>query len=930
MQHILLKVSGNLIRYILYISVFLFICCSNSNSTIASFLSNSQDKSHTGIDSLINSISGDSTALSNMLLLAESTDDIYSQMRINDKLGNIYTNKYLFTESILHHKKYLDHATELNDTINIIKSLNKLSLDYSNINSYNEASEYYLKALSLINNYKENDYNIEIEKATTLRGLGYIYLIVKQFNDALGYLQESLQLDLENNNHKGEAESLLYLGKLQEQFNNNDSAHYYYTQSLDRYIKLNSVSGISESYEHIGNLYLKNNDYDGARVYFESSYNTISHTSDKLNYLKACLSLGNINTKTGNYKSAKEKLLEGLNVSNELQLPVYKVRVHHLLSELYKREGKTALALEERILSEKYSDDYRVERNINRILQLRLEYEKALNDKEKLELIESHKMNEESNRKTIKASLSIIIILLVFILFILQYFKLQKRKNEAVYELEMLKSGFYINISQEFKTPVSIINGLVDRLKRNIEDEVVQRNEVDLEILSRQSKNLRILVDGISSISNLQENNKGGEIINDNIIIYLKNIFETFSVLAEIKKIKYEFFSEVSDLRVDYKPEYITVIMNNLITRAFSHCSDNDIISVSVMTDRNNKNFIIQISSTGNGKIKSTNADIAFTRELVNRINGSLELNKESINYIFSVTLPIINRVNTDIIHQYNIKKEINTISQNTGVPTVLIVENNYDLSYYISSVLKDKYNIIIESSSQKAIGTSHTEKPDLIISGLIFPQINGYEFCREIRKSKETSGIPIILITRSSSREERVLGIKNGADSTISQPIYEAELLALVEQQLSIKKETKEKPAQTYKIDKATIESNTENDSNTNDYSNSYFINQVTEIIYKEINNTYNLIDTISSQVCLSTSQLNRRIKSITGMTTSNYILKVRLNRAKKQLSTTSKMIGDIALDCGFNDLAYFSRSFKKEYGITPTTVQRLPQSVN
>src|SRR5690606_21663158 len=111
---------------------------------------------------------------------------------------------------------------------------------------------------------------------------------------------------------------------------------------------------------------------------------------------------------------------------------------------------------------------------------------------------------------------------------------------------------------------------------------------------------------------------------------------------------------------------------------------------------------------------------------------------------------------------------------------------------------------------------------------------------------------------------------------------------------------------------------------------ANIEFINRVTDLIYKDITNTENIIDNIASEVCLRPSQLNRKIKAITGMTTSNHVVKTRLNRAKTLLTVTPEPIGDIAMECRFNDVAYFSRSFQKEFRMTPTTFQRLPLSAN
>lgn len=123
----------------------------------------------------------------------------------------------------------------------------------------------------------------------------------------------------------------------------------------------------------------------------------------------------------------------------------------------------------------------------------------------------------------------------------------------------------------------------------------------------------------------------------------------------------------------------------------------------------------------------------------------------------------------------------------------------------------------------------------------------------------------------------------------------------------------------------KTIIETESELNSNLKTSINPDFLHRVTSIIYREITNTENLIEVISSELCMSSSQLNRRIKLMTGMTTSHFILVIKLNRAKKQLTLTQKPIGEIAVECGFNDFAYFSRSFKKEFEMTPTTFQRI-----
>ena len=166
--------------------------------------------------------------------------------------------------------------------------------------------------------------------------------------------------------------------------------------------------------------------------------------------------------------------------------------------------------------------------------------------------------------------------------------------------------------------------------------------------------------------------------------------------------------------------------------------------------------------------------------------------------------------------------------------------------------------------------------------------------------------------------------GFKCGADAFLAHPFSDEELLAVIEQLLNNRKLIKENCAQ---IMASTNNNPTQGIKNRKDID---FLERVTNIIYRESGKTGDIISLLASEMCLSTSQLNRRIKAATGLTTTNYVLKVRLNKAKKLLMKSQKPIGEIALDCGFGDFAYFSRSFKKEFVMTPTSFQRLPHCEN
>jgi len=410
---------------------------------------------------------------------------------------------------------------------------------------------------------------------------------------------------------------------------------------------------------------------------------------------------------------------------------------------------------------------------------------------------------------------------------------------------------------------------------------------------------------------------------------------------------------------MDYVPEYLRIIMNNLLSNAVKHCSEKETITVEVNCDIQNKCCTVEVSDTGEGiqekdlpyifdlfyrgtndrfKQNRSGIGLSFTKQLVEKLNGTITVKSDPHQLtVFSVTIPITNEnsiqsENIITIHQPQYDdtglSEITQTAQMPPIkenPFILVVEDNQDMSYYLLSILRDIYYVSTASNGKEALQIANERVPDLIISDVMMPLMNGFEFCKEIKKSQATSHIPVILLTVNNAKEQRVEGFKCGADAFIPKPIYEDELMAVITQLLTTRRQIRDKYAQIA----MNLEKNGDNHEIRND-AGFTFLQRVTDIIYKEIDNSDNLIEKLSSEVCLSSSQLNRKIKALTGLTTSNYMLKVRLNKAKKQLVRSQKPIGEIAMECGFHDFAYFSRSFRKEFGMTPTSFQRLPHPAN
>jgi len=945
--------------FIFVCALILLSCKPQSGKTNVSVSDNtSVNRYHNTIDSLVSRISNDTVALFNYLSLAQSTGDLYAEMKTYRQLGLYYLNNHAFQQAIEYHTQYLETAEKNGGPIGEIEALNTLAYDYKKICALDESSAYYFKALSLLNKPGEsNDRKEQSEKAKTLNGLGNIYLRINQPDEAIVYLRQSLQIEMQNNNIPGQAKNLADIGSYFESKAAYDSAHHYFDRSLQLYLSINWVSGINYCYERIGNLYMMEGDYHGASVYIESAYNSLQHTSDRLNWLNSCFSLANIWIQRGKHHDAEALLHEGLQVAEAFKLPGYLEKGSMLLSKLYKQQGNTVAALEAYAMSVSYAKAFRSEQNISRIMTHRLAYEKTTNEKKTSLLTAQLDSIERKKTKAIYVILLILIALAGFIVILVQQYLLRKQKVESSLYMERAKSDFYVNISHEFETPVTIITGLIERLRNNLGTDDPCKSSTDLDILSRQSQNLLSLIDRMSSATSIQKTGRSHSTVHGNIVTWLSCLFESFSVLAESKEINYSFHKDIRELDMDYQPETLRLIFSSLLGNIIQYCRKGDNISIGIDCDSEGKACIISVSDSGeairkeellhilksyrninyNSMKNKAGIGILFVRQLVEKLNGSIEVESKSPQEIlFRISLPITHEQRNDdrrslIIHNpltsgMNPENDIGIPSLTEREnPTVLVVENNRDMVYYLSSILKEYYQPFIVETGRRAAQKAAEIMPDIIIANIAMPGMNGYDLCKEIKSSDITAHIPVILLSPYCSKEERIKGFRCGADAFLSRPVHEEELLAVIDQLIDTRRQISSK----YALITVNTGRSKEQGIVKSDVSLE-FIKQITDLIYKEIDNTDNIIDIISDKVCLSSSQLNRKIKAATGMTTSNYILKVRLGKAGQILSRSTKPIGEIAMNCGFNDFAYFSRAFKKEFGMTPTSFQRLPHSVN
>ncbi len=249
--------------------------------------------------------------------------------------------------------------------------------------------------------------------------------------------------------------------------------------------------------------------------------------------------------------------------------------------------------------------------------------------------------------------------------------------------------------------------------------------------------------------------------------------------------------------------------------------------------------------------------------------------------------------------------------------PTVLLIEDNEDVLLFVKSFLSAEYNLVMAHDGIEGMELATELIPDIIVTDIMMPNKDGLTLCREIRESALLNHIPIILLTARSTLDDQLKGLKYGADAYIRKPFHSGELLVQMETLLGNRHLLKEKY----------MRSILKNDATPKKDVNMDFLQKATDIVYSEMHNPHFTVVSLAEKLCISSSQLNRKLSAISGYTPSEFMMRLRIECAKKRLALEDKSIGQIAYDCGFYDIAYFSRTFKRFTQLSPSQYRRLPR---
>lgn len=524
--------------------------------------------------------------------------------------------------------------------------------------------------------------------------------------------------------------------------------------------------------------------------------------------------------------------------------------------------------------------------------------------------------------------------------------KLEKTETKRVKEMDTLKNRLYTNITHEFRTPLTVIMGV---------NQQIQGHPSQTELIARNSQNLLGLVNQMLDLSKLESGKLKVDYIQGDVILYVRYLTASFHSLAHEKDIQLVFQSEDEKLLMDYDEAKLLQIINNLLSNALKFTPKGGKVLVEISKSRTEKKGYLQIKVKDSGigisseqlphiferfyqidnsstrKGEGTGIGLTFTKELVKLLEGEMSVkSKKGEGTEFIILLPIQHNASlvsssspsllqTSALPSVQLvyeKEETQEETSSEDFPELLIIEDNPDVVLYIKSILQNEYRIHIAENGNLGIEKALEFIPDIIISDVMMPEKDGYEVCEILKQDERTSHIPIILLTAKSTREDKLEGLKYGADAFLTKPFDKEELLIRLRKLI----DTRQK-IQTH-FQKSIISSNLTNKEQTPPKTESLedrFLKRLNAILHQNISDETFGIEELCEAMQISRVQLHRKLKALTNLSTSIYIRQVRLLKAQELLQNTEMNISEVAYAVGFKDPAYFTRKFTEVFGKPP-----------
>jgi len=593
---------------------------------------------------------------------------------------------------------------------------------------------------------------------------------------------------------------------------------------------------------------------------------------------------------------------------------------------------------------------------------------------------------QQRNRFFVIASILVALFLIAIIIYYVRAYRKRGKANQELRRYQKEKEMFFTNITHEFRTPLTVILGQSRHLL-NDEPEKEEEAARAAQLIEHECNRLLQLVNQTLDIVKMQMAVITPQWQRNNIVPLLSMLTESMQQIAADRGITLTYEPQQQELEADFVTDYVQKIVRNLLSNALKYTPEGGQVKMTSLSEGGRMRLIISDTGQGidvddlphifdpfyqgrNSIAKQGNGiGLAMVVEMVKAMHGTISA--ESTTHsgtTFNISLPMHQKgigrtVNTTPVTYSNeavdeAAGESNTYLENykapqlidsptsndNGRPSVLIVEDNTEVAYYTGSLLVRYYDVFYAEDGEQGIEKAKQLFPDIIITDLMMPRMDGLQLCRHIRHELLTCHIPIIVVTAKVTEESHRQGLEAGATVYLNKPFNADELLLQVNNLLAHQRLLQERFAMLSMADESTTQETTDKNHSmetTNKNHNmettdkdlsiettdvlvspldELFISRLKEVLFASMKKQHTDIGYLSIEMKMSQTQLRRKITAVTGMSPAKYIMQIRLNEAKKMLRSYPNItIMEVALNTGFANNAHFTTVFHHYTGMTP-----------
>jgi len=805
-----------------------------------------------------------------------------------------------------------------------------------------EATRHYLMALALARKIDDRH-----KEAIIYNYLGGLYKAQRQFDKALSNYERALALVRELDVKRGISACLTNIADTYNEMKQYGKALLYHRQALEIKRETGDTLGEARVLNSLGVVYNNLNKPAAAKASFQQALPLARQVGDEWLVSAIEYGLSQVAFNQGDLGESIKMQLQVLQRIDSLPDANFKLRVHGSLAEAYAKAGdyknafaslRQARAISDSIYNEKIL-------TVTNDLEARYQNEQktqqiALLDSEKE--LQALQLDQRETERNATIAFAVLIMLLAGLLY--NQYRIKQKSNKELQDLDRLKSNFFTNISHEFRTPLTLIKGPIEHLEQNPE-ETLDREEIRM--IRRNTNKVLGLVNQLLDLSRIDQGKLQLKPTEGNVFKCLRAAASSFNSHAAQRNIDYRVNIPQEVLWAAFDRDKLEKVVYNLLSNAFKFNENGE--EVSFVARYEDEELQIQVSDSGRGisaeklpfifdrfyQVEQTfsranegsGIGLSLSKDLVELMDGTITVTSErGKGTHFTVHIPL-EKIETRQIHPEDVPEksehplpasrafELHKADRR-ALPRILLVEDNADMREFIRPQLLPYYRILEAVNGQQGLKMAGNYSPDLIITDLMMPKMDGIALCDKLKSDLATSHIPIIMLTAKAGIENKIEGLETGADDYLTKPFDSRELLTrvanLIEQRRRLRASfgNQDQPWQPAKITSTSIDEK--------------FLEKVLVLLEANYSDSAFGVPRMQESLAMSKSQLHRKIKALTNETPGELLRNFRLKRAAQLLSQNADTVTQIAYQVGFNDLSYFTKCFKSLFGRVPSAYKK------